>query len=71
MEVLQYLDAPEGILTKNSEHQIAFTEILLQPKIITKEEVSKERLEKLHQLAHQNCFIANSLKSKIQIQIKG
>lgn len=67
IDVLQYDDSPIAVLTKNTSNKVAVTEVILQPKIIVREEISKETLAKIHKLAHQNCFIANSIKSNIQI----
>ena len=68
INVLEYCDNPIGILAKDESNQIAMTEIILRPKVITFEEIDKNALEKIHQLAHKNCFIAKSVKSKIQIK---
>lgn len=67
IDVLQYDDSSIAILTKDASNKVAVTEVILQPKVITREEISKETLEKIHELAHQNCFIANSINSIIQI----
>lgn len=66
--VLQYDDSPIAILSKNDSKKIAVTEIILQPKVITKEATNKETLEKIHELAHKNCFIGNSINSTIHIK---
>ena len=67
INILQYDDSPIGVLSRNNSNEVAVTEIILQPKVVTREETSIDILEKIHGLAHQNCFIAKSIKSKIQI----
>ncbi len=67
IDVLQYDDSPIAILSKNHSKKVAVTKIILNPKVVTREETSKETLENIHELAHQSCFIANSINSKIHI----
>lgn len=44
--------------------------MILNPKVVFAEgvEVTQETLEKIHEKAHANCFIANSLATDIQIK---
>lgn len=68
IEVLKYIDTPIGKLSKNDLNKMAITEITLQPKITFKQEISNESLEKMHHLAHKNCFIAHSINAQIHIK---
>jgi organic hydroperoxide reductase OsmC/OhrA len=68
IDILKYTDHPIGFLAKKKSGETAITEIILQPKVMFANDLGNEQLEKLHQLAHQNCFIANSVTSKIQIK---
>jgi organic hydroperoxide reductase OsmC/OhrA len=59
-----------AILGKNTEGRLAVTEIDLYPEIIfTGEKIpNSEQLISLHDKAHRNCFIAQSLKTKVNIR---
>jgi len=68
--VESYVDEAFGLLEKNSQGRLAITRITLRPRI----EFSAERspsakdLESLHHSAHEQCFIANSLKSEVVVE---
>ena len=68
VNILQYNDHPMAILAKNNANKVTITEVLLQPQVETQEEISPKILENIHDLAHTNCFIANSVHSKITIK---
>ncbi len=64
-----YDDNAKGILEENSEGQLAMTQIILDPKIIfSNKQPSKEEMQKIHHLAHQQCFLANSVKTVITVK---
>jgi organic hydroperoxide reductase OsmC/OhrA len=67
--VNRYLDQSEGTLEKNSEGRMAMTKVLIQPVVSFDAEnaPSEDVFLKLHQQAHRKCFIANSVKSDIEI----
>ena len=67
--VLSYKCKAEALLDKNEEGRLAITTIKLIPTIIFSNEKSatEEQLKSLHEKAHRNCFIAQSLKTKIEI----
>lgn len=64
-----YEDHAEGIMNKNEQGKMAMTEVTLQPKVTFSGQTipSFEQITHLHQLAHEKCFIANSVKSTITI----
>ncbi|HSP88728.1 MAG TPA: OsmC family protein [Ignavibacteriaceae bacterium] len=66
-----YEDNSEGILEKNSEGKLAVTKINLLPKIIFSGEniPTKKQIEEIHEKAHEKCFIANSVKTEINVKI--
>jgi organic hydroperoxide reductase OsmC/OhrA len=68
IEVLKYIDTPIGELSKNASNQIAINEITLQPSITFKETISNACIKEIHRIAHENCFIAKSINSKIKIK---
>jgi organic hydroperoxide reductase OsmC/OhrA len=67
----EYTDSAVGILEKNTEGRMAVTRVTLKPKVVFSGEKipSSEELKKLHESAHANCFIANSVKCEIVIEI--
>ncbi|BAJ03111.1 OsmC family protein [Shewanella violacea] len=69
LKVLSYKDVATAELGKNEAGKIAISKIILKPVVIfdTDLEVSEEVLSKIHQKAHANCFIANSLSTEIEV----
>lgn len=67
--VESYEDHAEGVLAKNEEGKLMMTEVTLKPKIVFggQAKPSRAELEALHHAAHEKCFIANSVKTKINI----
>jgi organic hydroperoxide reductase OsmC/OhrA len=65
--VESYEDNAEGVLGKNEEGKLAMTRVTLKPKVNfnSKTTPSREQIDELHHLAHEKCFIANSVKTKI------
>lgn len=65
--VEKYTDEAIGFLEKNEAGKMAIARIQLHPKIEFSEGASpnKETLEKLHELAHRECFLANSVNFEI------
>lgn len=70
--VNKYSDHSEGTLEKNGEGNLAMTKVLIQPVVTFEAEnaPSQDNFLKLHQEAHRKCFIANSIKSDIEISPK-
>jgi organic hydroperoxide reductase OsmC/OhrA len=64
-----YEDEATGILSPNEEGKQAMANIILKPKIIFSDAATptSEQLNELHHAAHEKCYIANSLKTKIEI----
>jgi organic hydroperoxide reductase OsmC/OhrA len=66
--VESYEDIASGSLKKNNEGKLAMTEVYLNPVIkFLGKNPSSEELEEIHHFAHEKCFIANSIKTKIII----
>ena len=67
--VNQYTDQPIGYLEKNADGTMAVTRIELHPQIIFGgRQPSAQDIQKLHQSAHKACFIANSIRSTVEIK---
>nr|BDT29673.1 OsmC family protein [Bacteriovorax sp. HI3] len=59
----------EALMGKNAEGRFSVTEINLTPKIVFSGDKTptQEQLKGLHEKAHRNCFIAQSLQSKVNV----
>jgi organic hydroperoxide reductase OsmC/OhrA len=70
--VSKYEDQAEGILGEDENGKKQMLSVTLQPVIQFEgdQTPSSETLHQLHELSHENCFIANSVKTKIEIIIK-
>ncbi|TRN20183.1 MULTISPECIES: OsmC family protein [Vibrio] len=66
-----YEDQAIGTLAPNQEGKTALTQVVLRPKVIFsgEKQPSVEMLEKMHHQSHENCFIANSVKTEVTTQI--
>ncbi len=66
----RYTDHAIGIMEKNADGKLSITRVTLRPKIEFGGAAtpSAEELDKLHELAHEHCFIANSVRSSITVE---
>lgn len=64
-----YEDEAVAVLEKNEEGKVAITKISLHPKISFKGDVipDAEKIKSLHNKAHTNCFVANSIKCHVEV----
>lgn len=71
--VEEYSDSPIAILDKNENGRLSITEIELTPliKFSGVKTPTEEQLHSLHDKAHRNCFIANSINTKVTINSAG
>jgi organic hydroperoxide reductase OsmC/OhrA len=67
--VEKYEDHVQGSMGKNSEEEMAMLTVILNPTIIFSgtDQPSQETIRQIHELAHASCFIANSVKTKIEV----
>ena len=65
-----YTDEAVGHMEKNAEGRLAITRVELHPKITWSGEKkpSPEELDKMHHGAHDQCFIANSVKTEVTVE---
>lgn len=68
--VESYEDKSEGHLGNNEDGQLAMTEVTLRPKTkFSGDDIpTREQIAELHHPAHEKCFIASSVKTKIDIE---
>jgi organic hydroperoxide reductase OsmC/OhrA len=66
----EYVDEAVGHMEKNAEGRMAITRVELHPKLKWggDKQPSPEELEKMHHMAHDQCFIANSVKTEITVE---
>lgn len=66
----RYADDAFGVMEKNADGKVAFTRITLRPQIEFAGEKlpSAAEIAALHHSAHEECFIANSLKCEVVIE---
>lgn len=64
-----YDDHAVGVMAKNERGRIAVTHVTLHPKItFAGPTPDAETLERIHHLAHEECFIANSVTTEITVE---
>lgn len=66
-----YTDTPIAYLEKNATGKLAVTKTVLHPRVVFAKEspVTHEKLVELHDKAHRNCFIANSVSGEVITEI--
>jgi organic hydroperoxide reductase OsmC/OhrA len=66
----RYDDAAVGFLEKNADGKLAVTRITLRPTVVFAQNAapSPQDIQKLHEKAHEHCFIANSLRTAVSIE---
>ena len=66
-----YVDDAIGLMEKASDNKISMTKVRLRPHVQFSgdKKPTMEQLEKMHHQSHQECFIANSVKTEIVTEI--
>jgi organic hydroperoxide reductase OsmC/OhrA len=66
----EYADDAVGEMSKNERGKMWVSKVILAPAITFTGEKrpSPEQLDELHHLAHDECYIANSVKSEVVVQ---
>lgn len=62
-----YTDSAVGYMAKNVQGRLAMTRVVLHPKVVFSGDTrpTTEQIENIHQQSHQQCFIANSVKTEV------
>jgi|SRR5437763_8380696 organic hydroperoxide reductase OsmC/OhrA len=65
----RYEDEAEGEMSKNAEGEMFVSKVTLKPRIhFSGDQVpSPEKIMDMHHLAHKQCFIANSIITKVMV----
>ena len=68
----QYRDLAVGIMDKNTQGKTAITRIHLRPQesYSGDKQPSLQEREELHHMAHEHCYIANSIHAEVIIEIE-
>lgn len=66
VQVLEYHDDAEGIMPEDT-HPLRLTSIVLRPRVVVRG-ATADRVERLLHKAHKQCYIANSLNTKVTLQ---
>jgi organic hydroperoxide reductase OsmC/OhrA len=63
----RYFDAAVGVMEKNAQGKVAVTRVTLRPEVIFSGDKRPTRadIEHLHHTAHDECYIANSVKTEV------
>jgi organic hydroperoxide reductase OsmC/OhrA len=66
----EYVDEAVGIMEKNAQGRFAITRVTLrqQLKFSGDKQPTPQEIEEMNHAAHEQCFIANSVKTEITIQ---
>ncbi|MGH8397185.1 MAG: OsmC family protein [Gammaproteobacteria bacterium] len=67
LDVVEYRDSAEGFMPE-SDKPMRITRIILRPRIVIRGQTDETRVRQFVHTAHEHCFIANSLKTEIEIQ---
>ncbi|MEJ1498117.1 MAG: OsmC family protein, partial [Candidatus Sedimenticola sp. (ex Thyasira tokunagai)] len=69
--VESYTDNAVGTMKEEENGKTSVTKVTLRPEIVFSNErqPTVEQLEKMHHMSHENCFIANSVKTEVVTEI--
>ena len=65
------VDNAVGTMEKDSDVKVSMTKVILKPQVAFSgdKQPIMEQLEKMHHQAHEQCFIANSVKTEVVTEI--
>jgi organic hydroperoxide reductase OsmC/OhrA len=68
--VENYDDEAMGVMEKNEDGRLAVTRVVLRPRIEWggDKTPTSEQIDHIHHLAHEQCFIANSVRTNVSIE---
>ena len=66
----RYVDAARGVMARNEQGKLAMTLVTLRPAVTFSgvHRPSVDELTELHHKAHEECFIANSVKTEVRCE---
>lgn len=65
-----YVDEAEGILDRDERGKTSITAVTLRPRIVWSGDKtpSQAEIDALHHSAHEDCFIANSIRAPVRVE---
>ncbi len=63
LRVISYTDSPEGEF-----HEDHFTRVVLRPQVEFESDPGEETMRRLHEAAHERCYIANSVNFPVVVE---
>jgi organic hydroperoxide reductase OsmC/OhrA len=67
--VESYRDAAEGVMTRNEAGKLWVSSVTLRPQVSYQGRApTSEEEHALHHAAHEECFIANSVKTRVSVE---
>lgn len=67
IDVMEYEDSATALMPTDKE-PVRITEIALRPRIVVSAGATEARVHKLADMAHQHCFVANTLNAQMTLQ---
>jgi organic hydroperoxide reductase OsmC/OhrA len=67
IDVLEYVDEAKAVMPEENP-PVRITAITLRPRVVVAKGPSEQRVTRLMELAHRECYIANSLRSEVLIE---
>jgi len=67
IDVVDYVDDGEGFMPDDVK-PVRITEIVLRPRITVRGTVTEERVRHLCEVAHRECYVANSVTTEIRVE---
>ncbi len=67
LDVVEYRDEAEAEMPEDDE-PVRLTRIVLRPRITVRGDVAESRLARLVEVAHRECYVANSLRSEVAVE---
>jgi organic hydroperoxide reductase OsmC/OhrA len=66
----EYSDDAVGVMEKNAEGKLAITKVTLKPKLkfSGEKQPTDQEVDEMHHFAHDQCFIANSVKTEVTVE---
>ena len=65
----RYRDAAVGYMERNAAGRLAVVRVVLHPEVsVASPAPSPDALEKIHEAAHRECFIANSVRTTVIVE---
>ncbi|HVC28739.1 MAG TPA: OsmC family protein [Gammaproteobacteria bacterium] len=66
LDVVEYQDQAEAFMPMD-DRPVRITRIVLRPRVVVRGEADEERVRQCLHKGHEHCFIANSLKTSMEI----